>query len=143
MLPVYKSIYSKSGMTLWSLCYVLFTITCTAQVIYTQIVAHLWPRSKVLPGQYCPVVQLTTTGTPPSGQTQTPHLYVLLLTDDIRCVWATSQSNHPYQGYMDNALVWLLLRALGLRPRALSSNHTRALHYIPYSPGEGGLTIAQ
>ena len=33
-------------------------------------------------------VQLTTTGTWPSGQTQTPHLYVLLLTDDIRCVWA-------------------------------------------------------
>ena len=60
------------------------------------------------------LTQLTTTGTGPSGQTQTPHLYVLLLTDDIVCVWATSQSNHPYLGCMDNVLVWLLLRALGL-----------------------------
>ena len=57
------------------------------------------------------LTQLTTTGTWPSGQTQTPHLYVLLLTDDIRCVWATSQSNHPYLGCMNNALVWF---ALGL-----------------------------
>ena len=40
-------------------------------------------------------------------------------TAKIRSHRATNQLTHPYQGCMDNALV----------------------HYTPYSPGRGGLTI--
>ena len=48
----------------------------------------------------------------PSGQTQTPHLYLLQLLD-------TNQLTHPYLWCMDNALV----------------------RYTPYTTGRGGLTI--
>ena len=53
------------------------TVVRYTKATITLLVSHLWRRSKLLPGQYipyCPVVQLTTTDTWPSCQTQTPHL---------------------------------------------------------------------
>ena len=71
-------------------------------IIIIMFASHLWHRSKVLPGQfmwYCPVVQLTTTGTCPSGWTQTPHLYVLQL-------WGYKPVTHtPTSVVWNNALV--------------------------------------
>ena len=48
----------------------------------------------------------------------------------IRSCVGYKPANHPHQGCMDNALVRLLRRALGLRPRALCSNRTRALYTV-------------
>ena len=68
---------------------------------------------------YCPVVQLTTTGSWPSGQIQTTLLYCYCN------IVATNQLTHPYKGCMEyNALARAVFTLVLYVATAL-------MHYIP------------